>query len=259
MLAIWSLVPLPFLNPAWTTGLSWFTYCWSLAWRILSITSVWDECDCAVDWAFFGIAFLWDWNEKWPFQSCGHCWVLQIFWHIECSTFTASSFRIWNSSTGILSAPLALFVVMLPEAHWTSHSRVSVSRWVITPSWLSATHYIPLILMTVLKVGVITILQRKKPRLRKWTTGEYTASRQTAWAHVSVWLVDLPFCQLWKSLKIWWKQKLLSSDFKKKSPKTHTHHILQLQKFCDCPLQNPCMNPCGCVDTLRAMSHFSTK
>ena len=29
--------------------------------------SVWDECNCAVVWAFFGIAFLWDWNENWPF------------------------------------------------------------------------------------------------------------------------------------------------------------------------------------------------
>ena len=164
MLAIWSLVPLPFLNPAWTTGSSRFTYCWSLAWRILSITllacaaaaakslqscptlcdlidgsppgssvpgilqartlewvaisfsnawkwkvkgkslscvrlfatpwtpayqalpsmgfsrqeywsgvpspsptSVWDEGNCAVVWAFFGIAFLWDWSENWPF------------------------------------------------------------------------------------------------------------------------------------------------------------------------------------------------
>ena len=28
MLAIWSLVPLPFLKPAWTSGSSWFTYCW---------------------------------------------------------------------------------------------------------------------------------------------------------------------------------------------------------------------------------------
>ena len=26
--------------------------------------SMWDECDCAVVWAFFGIAFLWDWNEN---------------------------------------------------------------------------------------------------------------------------------------------------------------------------------------------------
>ena len=71
------------------------------------------------------------------FQSCGHCWVFQICWHIECSTFTASSFRIWNRSTGIPSSPLALFVVMLPKAHLTSHSRMSGSRWMITPSWLS--------------------------------------------------------------------------------------------------------------------------
>ena len=30
-------------------------------------TSVWDECNCVVAWAFFGLAFLWDWNENWPF------------------------------------------------------------------------------------------------------------------------------------------------------------------------------------------------
>ena len=29
--------------------------------------SVWDESNCAVVWAFFGIAFLWDWKENWPF------------------------------------------------------------------------------------------------------------------------------------------------------------------------------------------------
>ena len=29
-------------------------------------TSLWDECNCAVVWAFFGIVFLWDWNENWP-------------------------------------------------------------------------------------------------------------------------------------------------------------------------------------------------
>ena len=38
MLAILSLVPLPFLNPPWISGSSQFTYCWSLAWRTLSIT-----------------------------------------------------------------------------------------------------------------------------------------------------------------------------------------------------------------------------
>ena len=38
MLTIWSLVPLPFLKRASTSGSSWFMYCWSLAWRILSIS-----------------------------------------------------------------------------------------------------------------------------------------------------------------------------------------------------------------------------
>ena len=70
------------------------------------------------------------------FQTCGHCWVFQICWHIKCSTFTGSSFRISNSSTGIPLPPLALFAVML-KAHLTSHSRISGSRWVTTASWLS--------------------------------------------------------------------------------------------------------------------------
>ena len=69
---------------------------------------------------FFGIRMKTDLLQSWVFQIC---------WHIKYSTFTASSFRIWNSSTGIPSSPLALFVVMLPKAHLTSHSRMSGSRW----------------------------------------------------------------------------------------------------------------------------------
>ena len=71
------------------------------------------------------------------FQSCGHCWVFQICRHIECSTFAASYFRIWNISAGIPSSPLALFIVMLPEAHFTLNFKMSGSRWVITASWIS--------------------------------------------------------------------------------------------------------------------------
>ena len=44
MLAIWSLVPLPFLNPACTSGSSWFTYCWSLAWRIWKFIIIKQKC-----------------------------------------------------------------------------------------------------------------------------------------------------------------------------------------------------------------------
>ena len=128
-LAIWSLVPQPFLKPAWTSGSSWITYCRNLAWRILSLTLLACEMSAIVRWfehslalPFFGIGMKTD-----LFQSCGPCWVFQICWHIEFSTLTASSFRIWNSSTGIPSHPLALFIVMLPKAHLTSPSRMSGS------------------------------------------------------------------------------------------------------------------------------------
>ena len=57
-------------------------------------TSVWDECDCVVVWAFWALPFFGIGMKTDLFQSCGHCWVFQICWHIECSTFTASSFRV---------------------------------------------------------------------------------------------------------------------------------------------------------------------
>ena len=133
-----------FHNPAWTSGSSQFTYCWSLAWRILripcgsagkesahnagdldsvpglgrspgeregyplqysglqnsmtvqsmgsqrvghdralslSLASMWNECSCAVIWAFFGIAFLLDWNENWLFPVL---WPLLSFPNLLC-------------------------------------------------------------------------------------------------------------------------------------------------------------------------------
>ena len=90
--------------------------------------SMWDECNCAVIWAFLGIAFLRDWNENWPFPIL---WPLLSFPKMLAywvQHLTASAFRIWNSSTGIPSPPLALFIVMLPRAHLTSYSRISGSR-----------------------------------------------------------------------------------------------------------------------------------
>ena len=107
MLAIWSLVPLPFLNPAWTSGSSPFTYCSSLAWRVLTITLLACEMSAIMRSFEHSLALLFFGNGKKTdlFQSCGHCWVFLIWWLIECNTFTASSFRIWKSSTGIPSLP----------------------------------------------------------------------------------------------------------------------------------------------------------
>ena len=31
------------------------------------LANMWNECNCAVVWTFFGFAPLWDWNENWPF------------------------------------------------------------------------------------------------------------------------------------------------------------------------------------------------
>ena len=67
---------------------------------------------------------------EWKLTFSSPVAVFQICWHIECSIFTASSSRIWNSSTGIPSPSLALFIVMLPNAHLTSHSGcLALGEW----------------------------------------------------------------------------------------------------------------------------------
>ena len=144
MLAIWSLVLLPFLNPTSTSGSSQFTYCWSLAWRILSVTLLaceivsWFEHSLALP--FFGIGMKSD-----LFQSCGHCWVFPICWHIECNTFTASFFKIWTSSPWIPSPPLALFLVVLPKAHWLHTSgSLALGEWSYHHAYLEDLFYIVL-------------------------------------------------------------------------------------------------------------------
>ena len=101
------------------------------------LASMWHEYNCAVGWTFLALLFFKTGMKTDLFQSYGHCWVFQICWHMECSTLTVSSFRIWNSLARIPSSPLALFVVMLPKARLISYSRMPGSRWVITPSWLS--------------------------------------------------------------------------------------------------------------------------
>ena len=120
MLAIWSLVPLPFLSPACTSGSSQFTLLLkpSLEDFELYLASMQNECNCMIVWTFFGIALLWDWNENWPFPIL---WPLLNFPNLLVywmQHFPVSSFRIGNSSTGIPSPPLALFVVMLPKPSW---------------------------------------------------------------------------------------------------------------------------------------------
>ena len=116
-------------------------------------TSVRDECNCSVVWAFFGIAFSLGLEWKLTFSSpVATAEFSRFASNIQCSTFTASSFRIWNSSTRIPSPPLALFVMIIPKSYLTSHSRMSGSRWVITPPclfglWRSFLYFVFLLLI----------------------------------------------------------------------------------------------------------------
>ena len=43
-----------------------------------NLTSIRNEHSCTAVWTFFDIALLWDWNENYLFQSCGHCWIFHI-------------------------------------------------------------------------------------------------------------------------------------------------------------------------------------
>ena len=93
-------------------------------------------------------------------QLCGslsilwHCLSFKLEWKLTFSSPVATAefskfagilsvalsqhhLRIWNSSTGILSPPLALFIVILPKAHWLHiPGCLALDEW-ITPSWLS--------------------------------------------------------------------------------------------------------------------------
>ena len=67
-------------------------------------TSVWDECNCTAVWAFFGFAFLWDWNEDWSFPVLWpllHFPSLLPYWvqHFHSIIFQDLKLLNWNSIT----------------------------------------------------------------------------------------------------------------------------------------------------------------
>ena len=98
---------------AWFTQLTWVWTNSKRQWRTEKpgmlqprVTKSWTQLSNwtttkYLDYSIF--AFLWDWNKNVHFQSFDHCWVFKMCWHTECSTLTASSFRIWNSLAGISS------------------------------------------------------------------------------------------------------------------------------------------------------------
>ena len=67
---------------------------------------VWDECNCAVVWIFFGIALLWDWNENWSCAMYVNLFKTKIMtsspnpsWQIELKKVEALTDFIFLAST----------------------------------------------------------------------------------------------------------------------------------------------------------------
>ena len=89
MFTIWSLVPLPLLNPACRFGSSWFTYCWSLVWRILSIILL----ACEMSTLCGSLSILW------------HCLSLRLEWKLTFSSPVVTD--KFSKFAGILSAALS--------------------------------------------------------------------------------------------------------------------------------------------------------
>ena len=75
---------------------------------------------------FLGIAFLWDWNEDWPFQSCGHCWLDQTNLGNN-SIAQGPHFTDEETDTGLNSE--------LPNVTQLGENRVELGRWLFMASY----------------------------------------------------------------------------------------------------------------------------
>jgi len=116
-----------------------------VCWGLQSMGSQKVGHNWVTEWNWTGLYgslnILWYWHSlgverKPPFPVLWPLLSFPTLLTYECSILTASSFKIWSSSSGIPSSPLALVVVIFPKPHLTSHSWMSGSRWLTTLSWL---------------------------------------------------------------------------------------------------------------------------
>ena len=126
MLAIWTLVPLPFLNPASTSRSSQFTYCWSLAWRILSINLLMCEMGALVQKFEHSLAL--------PFFGIGMKTCCP-YWAFVCNFYTFTIFNMVNlfTSAGCDSHTAKWFTLfwLLSHGDFRFGHKTCFSQWVI--------------------------------------------------------------------------------------------------------------------------------
>ena len=86
-------------------------------------STVWDEGNCMIVWAFFGIAFLWDWNENWPLQ------VLVVLYYLIDSCLLFVNGGRQSIHTSISSDTnyylVSFFLILVCWIHFSSLSTLS--------------------------------------------------------------------------------------------------------------------------------------
>ena len=72
--------------------------------------SMWDECKRVVVWTFFGIAFLWDWNENWPFPVLWELFFFLVSWPQSylCGDLFLILFRLSHFQSRISCCPVTI-------------------------------------------------------------------------------------------------------------------------------------------------------
>ena len=144
ILAIWSLIPLPFLKPTWTSGSSRFTYCWSLACGFL----IYKTGSCKT--LRFNPKSLWY-----------HTWV-SLLWQKKERSQVCKNHRCFQIS----SLQLLLFChFLLPNLLWASRRKVDMLGFLFSSGqWWRC-------LMSTLKEQRDLSLRRisaKEGEARKW-------------------------------------------------------------------------------------------
>ena len=84
-------------------------------------TSVWDQCNLTIVSAFFAIAFLWDWNENWPFPVL---WPL-LTKLVEVMEFQLSYSKSWKMMLSKCCTQYASKFGKLSSGHRTGKGQFS--------------------------------------------------------------------------------------------------------------------------------------
>ena len=140
-------------------------------------TIMWDECNCEVVWAFFGIAFLRDWNENWPFPALWpllsfpnllaywvqhfHSIIFQGLKQLNWNSITSTSFVLSQAIFWLICALCIFFSLLLYICVFKNFMLLSYID--MNQPWIYNVWQKPLQYCKVISLQLIKINEKKKP------------------------------------------------------------------------------------------------